>query len=71
MTSLFLAAAKAAAASSSVEYNEWLIGVCVALTLLLAFGPKTMHWLLEINKRYHIFGWDEGKEITIEWNEQR
>lgn len=70
MTSLFLAAAKAAAASS-VDYNEWIICVCVALTLILAFGPKAMHWLLTMNKRYHILGWDEGKEITIEWNEQR
>lgn len=69
MTSLFLAAAKAAAASS-VDYNEWLICVCVALTLALAFGPKAKHLLMAVNKRYHIIGWDGGKERTIEWNEQ-
>jgi len=70
MTSIFLAAAKAAAASS-VDYNEWIICICVALTLILAFGPKLAHKMIDLNKRYHIVSWDEGKEITIEWNESR
>lgn len=70
MTSLFLAAARAAA-SSTIDYNEWMIWACIALTLIIAFGKQTLHWLIAINKRYDIIGWDEGKEIKIEWNESR
>lgn len=68
MITLFTTAAQATAASSAIS-KEWLVWLCVGVTLFLAFGVTLLKKALRYNRKHHIIGWDEGREITIEWKE--
>ncbi len=68
MITLLLANAQTAIAAPAVS-NEWIIWLCAGVTLFLAFGIRLIKKAIRYNKKHHIIEWDEGKEITIEWNE--
>lgn len=50
--------------------REWLIWLCVGITLFLAFGLPLLRWAIRYNRKHHVVEWDEGREIKIEWDEK-
>lgn len=41
-------------------YGAWMIGACILLVLLIAFGSTLVHKLAGFNRKHHVVGWDES-----------
>lgn len=70
MISIVMITALLSSVNATAHSREWIIWLCVGITLFLAFGVRMLKWAIRYNKKHHIVEWDEGREITIEWNEE-
>ncbi|EJX00099.1 secreted protein [gut metagenome] len=48
-------------------YGAWMIGACILLVLLIAFGSTLVHKLAGFNRKHHVVGWDES--TIYAWDE--